>query len=640
MARPSMAEISGTALVGGTELAQALAQALGEGAAESQNMDVGSIAVQDTSGTASRMEDEGLISQGTPGGFQSSTYSDSAKREPGESFMDYTTRMNREMYPGHYEAAQAYGATGMNAFGQKHKDFIENNKSQMKAMGIQPSHKNNAGQLTGRYSSNDWKAFQSALAGGTMATEDLDDETIAMEESPGLYPNQIGITPPAEELYPNQIGITPPAEGLYPNQIGITPPVEGLYPNQIGITPPSQVDDFSTWGQQVQPGAPVQVDMGPGYAPAPMTGPEQFTNFTAATTPMSGVQMTAPGESTSPYISDYGGPDPEDQASQYGAISQLGAMGHQFAPGNPQGYMPNYTTQQLVEDQLAGGGAAAVDSFTNMPATSPGITSPITGPEQFGGYQQAVAQGYPFAGPQMTAPGQSTTAGVDSFAGMPGYGEMDEGTLDPNAGLISRGTQAWQAGMDQAQSLYPNQIGVGQQAFDAGVDQAQALSKPIMRGLTPTVIESVTESIQTIADKPIADGTDAPELIKNNVSSGGSHESRVEDLVKAGVPQTLTNLMEDSAVAMLHFALTQLVAQYPNEKITFNDLIPYIQKMNLAEGGELSVWGGGNPDPSQFLDKRNPPFTGEIKNPNDFLDKRNPPITGKQKDFKDYLEPM
>ena len=49
--------------------------------------------------------------------------------------------------------------------------------------------------------------------------------------------------------------------------------------------------------------------------------------------------------------------------------------------------------------------------------------------------------------------------------------------------------------------------------------------------------------------------------------------------------------MEDSAVAMLHFALTQLVAQYPNEKITFNDLVPYIQKMNLSAGGnQLSTF--------------------------------------------------
>ena len=169
MARPNMAEVSGA-------FAAVMADALGAGAAESQVTNVGAVAQQDVA----EQDDQGLISQGTPGGFQSNGYSASVRKDPNESFMDYTTRMNREMYPGHYEAAQAYGATGLNAFGQKHKDFIENNKSQMRAMGIQPSHKNNAGQLTGRYSSNDWKAFQAALAGGTMATEELDDETIAM----------------------------------------------------------------------------------------------------------------------------------------------------------------------------------------------------------------------------------------------------------------------------------------------------------------------------------------------------------------------------------------------------------------------------------------------------------------------------
>ena len=71
-----------------------------------------------------------------------------------------------EMYPGHLEAARdanAHGIIGL--LSGRHKAFVEDNKARMRELGINPSHRNEAGKLTGRYSSGDWKALQDALAG-------------------------------------------------------------------------------------------------------------------------------------------------------------------------------------------------------------------------------------------------------------------------------------------------------------------------------------------------------------------------------------------------------------------------------------------------------------------------------------------
>ena len=79
-----------------------------------------------------------------------------------------------EMYPGHLEAARdanAHGIIGL--LSGRHKAFVESNKAQMRELGINPSHRNEAGKLTGRYSSGDWKALQDALAGGQAVTTGL-----------------------------------------------------------------------------------------------------------------------------------------------------------------------------------------------------------------------------------------------------------------------------------------------------------------------------------------------------------------------------------------------------------------------------------------------------------------------------------
>ena len=67
--------------------------------------------------------------------------------------------------------ANAHGIIGL--LSGRHKAFVEDNKSRMRELGINPSHRNEAGKLTGRYSSGDWKALQDALAGDQAVTTGL-----------------------------------------------------------------------------------------------------------------------------------------------------------------------------------------------------------------------------------------------------------------------------------------------------------------------------------------------------------------------------------------------------------------------------------------------------------------------------------
>jgi hypothetical protein len=203
----------------------------------------------------------------------------------------------------------------------------------------------------------------------------------------------------------------------------------------------------------------------PASAPAPMTGPETFGDWNQGVAQgynFAGPQMTAPGQSTSSFSSDYG-TYATPQASQYGAMSELGLTGHQFAQGNPIGYAGPYdiTTSQNVEDQLTGGGVAAVDSFTNMPgalsASQPGmIAAGTTSPEQ-------------------------AAIEADIAAGSP-YGEMDEGTLDPNAGGVS----APAAYQDQIQRI-PGDTTVTQAV--KGTPEYHAIQK-----------EQIDKSIMTVSE--------------------------------------------------------------------------------------------------------------------------------------------
>ena len=69
-----------------------------------------------------------------------------------------------EMYPGHLEAARdanAHGIIGL--LSGRHRAFVEDNKTRMRELGITPSHRNLSNELTGRYSSGDWKALQDVL---------------------------------------------------------------------------------------------------------------------------------------------------------------------------------------------------------------------------------------------------------------------------------------------------------------------------------------------------------------------------------------------------------------------------------------------------------------------------------------------
>ena len=86
----------------------------------------------------------------------------------------YSDRAHEEMYPGHRQAARDADAHGiMGLLSGRHKAFVEDNKARMRELGITPSHRNLSNELTGRYSSGDWKALQDALAGDQAVTRGL-----------------------------------------------------------------------------------------------------------------------------------------------------------------------------------------------------------------------------------------------------------------------------------------------------------------------------------------------------------------------------------------------------------------------------------------------------------------------------------
>jgi len=200
--------------------------------------------------------------------------------------------------------------------------------------------------------------------------------------------------------------------------------------------------DFNQWGGPYSTGfnTPVagptaeETQMGmaaPMGQAAPAQGYQDILGSGAGlaqATQFAGPQTTAPGQSTSPYSSDYG-TYATPQASQYGAMRQLGLTGHQFAQGNPIGYAgPNsqfMSTSQNVEDQIGG---AAVDSFTNMPLGDPGTMAT----EQFDSG---------IAGESGATQGQG---GVSQNIGMINAGTTQDsaGTVSPSGGgMINMGSE-------------------------------------------------------------------------------------------------------------------------------------------------------------------------------------------------------
>lgn len=71
-----------------------------------------------------------------------------------------------ELYPGHSQSAREAGAGGiLGLLSGRHGKWIDQNKAKMRGYGIEPSHRTEAGELTGRYSSEDWKRLQAAMGG-------------------------------------------------------------------------------------------------------------------------------------------------------------------------------------------------------------------------------------------------------------------------------------------------------------------------------------------------------------------------------------------------------------------------------------------------------------------------------------------
>jgi len=224
----------------GGALAESIANAIAGGATEAENINPGAVAAQDV-----RNPHAGIPVSTAAGTVPTTTTTPTV--EAGL----LTQAQNPPMYQGHQEAAVAAGVGGLNAFGQAHKDWIESNKAQMIALGITPSHKDADGNLTGKYSSADWNAFQIAL--GNQASN-TNDETIAMEE----VVTESGAQNGAQNA------------GIYQGDIGAQPVGSaGIY--QAGGQPPAGHPD---WGPGAAPNAGQQYT---GEAPLPGYGQEMFS---------------------------------------------------------------------------------------------------------------------------------------------------------------------------------------------------------------------------------------------------------------------------------------------------------------------------------------------------------------------------
>ena len=226
------------------ELGRRIAAGLDAGAATADRMNVGAIATQDANAAAnSPGPNTGMIVQGTVD--PDATPSNSL----GITNPNYVDQLSTEpMYQGHQQAALAAGVGGVNAFGKGHAAWIANNKEQMIALGIIPSHKDPDGNLTGKYSSADWKAFQKAL--GQQVQTTVDDDTVVMEEA-------IVAQNGAQNA------------GIYQGDIGAQPVGSaGIY--QAGGQPPAGHPD---WGTGVAPNAGQQYT---GEAPLPGYGQEMY----------------------------------------------------------------------------------------------------------------------------------------------------------------------------------------------------------------------------------------------------------------------------------------------------------------------------------------------------------------------------
>ena len=119
---------------------------------------------------------------------------DAAQAEQESLQLDLIPQPSPELYPGHRQAAADAGAAGITGLlSGRHGDWIESNKAEIRAFGIEPSHRNQAGQLTGRYSSRDWEELQRRKAGDTGAVTPVDVTRSAAKQTRPLSQASSGV---------------------------------------------------------------------------------------------------------------------------------------------------------------------------------------------------------------------------------------------------------------------------------------------------------------------------------------------------------------------------------------------------------------------------------------------------------------
>lgn len=280
-------------------------------------------------------------------------------------------KSHEQMYPGHQAAAKKAGVSGLNAFGGRHKDFIAGNKARMQSMGITPSHKDSQGNLTGRYSAQDWRRMQNRPATRTHGTagQPMTPNMVAAHQADvgargrGVA-SSLGLVSP---LSPSALAYQGRGRDSGYNQTGLSPdgrayPSPAISPSQLAYQGRGRTSGSNPPGVR------------PGMAPPqqwPSTPPPTVRERRADTSRMPGV--------SAPYL--YGN-TPQMNVSRMPRVSSPYLYGN--VPQSPRGYpIPQMTSVNPMMQSM-------VNARRQMPGEATRSTiNRVTGQpvfQQFPGY--------------------------------------------------------------------------------------------------------------------------------------------------------------------------------------------------------------------------------------------------------------
>ena len=226
--------------------------------------------------------------------------------------------------------------------------------------------------------------------------------------------------------------------------------------------------------------------------------------------------------------------------TQAGLAPSAYAAGQKYGGEQPSVESFDQSWQTAVPDTSTPYDANEFASAQNAPNLA-------TGPELFGGYQGAVAQGYNFDQTQQGHPDfqgvQSVGTGVESFAGMP-TGTMGQGGVSQNIGMIGAGTA-----QDSAGTVSPSGAGMINMGSVAGYDDTMTGAGPygeMDEGTLDPNAGGVSAPAATAAGGALEDQT-----TENNINS------KVAEIVaKVNTPETNTAAHKQIAQSRLDMQTT------------------------------------------------------------------------------------